>query len=107
MNDVRTIPQEPLRPLTTQLGELTTEARTLVGRLESVLKRLDAVRGTLREQEKVDVTIDLGEIGNAAATARRQLESVKNEPAKFRMPQPHNFEAAYQDEATATIGRRR
>ena len=70
---VRVLHPVPVRSLTAQVGELVDEARGQVERLAATLRRLDDVRATLLEQEHMDVQVDLGEVGNAAADARRRM----------------------------------
>lgn len=62
--------QNPVRALTTRLGEETETVNTLVDRLAQALKDLDKTCVLLNELGLPQLP-DLGEIGNAAARARR------------------------------------
>lgn len=62
----------PVRALTSRLGEETELALTLVDRLSAALRDLDKTCELLN-QHGLPQLPDLGEIGNAAARARRAL----------------------------------
>lgn len=81
---VRDIAQsDPLPNLTTNLGTTLQAAKKRVGDLTSTLRELDTLQQNLLEHG-LDMDIDLGPIGNAAAAARRDLE--KQRPHTFEMP---------------------
>ncbi len=61
----------PLPNLTQQLGQEIDQAHQHVARLTATLTRLDQLRDTLKEHGLPTIDIDLGPIGNSAASARR------------------------------------
>ena len=67
-----------------QIGERRTDAHRQVAALEGTLRHIDELRAALKEIG-VSYDVDLGEIGNAAAAARRQLE-VGKVGTKFALP---------------------
>ena len=75
--------QSVLPNLTQQLGQEIDEARQLTTRLTASLTRLDQLRDTLKEHGLPTIDIDLGAIGNSAASTRR-IEAQK--PDTFELP---------------------
>jgi hypothetical protein len=73
---------DPTPNLVARWGQLATEARTRVQALEQTLRELDRTQAQLSERN-LTVSVDLGQIGNAAMAARRDLE--KERPAGFSM----------------------
>jgi hypothetical protein len=81
---VRTLAQsDPLPNLATNLGTTLQAAKSRVAALVSVLRELDILKDLLLEHG-LDMDIDLGPVGNAAASVRRDLE--KQKPHTFEMP---------------------
>jgi hypothetical protein len=76
--------QNPVRAMTARLGELKETADREILNLTSTLKAIDATRELLNGQG-IAMTVDLGEIGNAAAHARRAVDADKG-VAVFAMP---------------------
>jgi hypothetical protein len=74
---------DPGPNLVARWGQLATEARTRVQALEQTLRELDRTQAQLSERN-LTVSVDLGQIGNAAMAARRDLE--KERPAGFSLP---------------------
>lgn len=62
--------QNPVRQLTSRLGELKEQADREVANLSMTLKALDDTRDILKAHG-LTMTVDLGDIGNAAGHARR------------------------------------
>lgn len=58
--------------LARQLGEEVTRAKSILDDLVRSLRRLDEVREQLRGKG-LAVEVDLGDVGNAASNARRQV----------------------------------
>ena len=77
---------DPRVALYRQLGEAEVEARHLTARLERELARIDGLREKLRG-EGVTVDIDLGAVGNQAASARR-AEAAGQAATTFALPKP-------------------
>lgn len=75
---------DPVENLAHQIGQEVTRATTLLADLERSLRRLDEKRELLRKRGLI-VDVDLGDIGNAAASARRTLEAGKGKTT-FRLP---------------------
>lgn len=59
----------PLRALAARLGQEKEEADILVARLEAKLKDIDETKALLNEHG-LQMVVDLGPVGNAAAHAR-------------------------------------
>lgn len=74
----------PVRSLTTRLGQETEEVNTLVDRLAAALKAHDHTCELLNKLGLPQLP-DFGEIGNAAATARRLTVSGAVRPT-FQLP---------------------
>lgn len=81
MNVQKIVPADPLAALARNLGQDITDARLLVERLERVLAHVDEKVSRLKEQG-VTVEVDLGPIGDAAASARR----LSAPATKFALP---------------------
>lgn len=64
--------QNPVRALTTRLGELKEEADRRIADLESTLRHIDETRELLNEHG-IGLVVDLGPMGNAFQNARRAL----------------------------------
>lgn len=77
--------QSPVLAATTRLGELKAQADKEVANLCATLKHLDETRELLN-QHGLQMVVDLGDIGNAAAVARRQVADVKGTPV-FALPE--------------------
>ncbi len=75
---------DPTENLARAIGADVTRAKALLADLERALGLLDGNRELLRKRGLV-VDVDLGDIGNAAAIARRLVEAGKDKP-RFRMP---------------------
>jgi hypothetical protein len=73
MSTITAIP-DPHVALHRQLGERIVDARRETERLTGILTHIDELRQKLRESG-VEVQVDLGDVGNAAADMRRQLEA--------------------------------
>ncbi len=86
MSNVKVITRDPADALAQQLGEATEQARNAVFHLVGALRGLDSVIGKLAEHQ-IEVKVDLGPIGNAAAAARRDLERQNDSRPSFRLPQ--------------------
>lgn len=78
------VPADPLEALTRNLGADVTDARLLLDRFVQKLKHMDEKRAKLREAG-IEVQVDLGDVGNAAADMRRQLEAGAVKPS-FALP---------------------
>jgi hypothetical protein len=65
---------DPVPNLSSRWGETVTSARCALADLVTQLRALDDLHDQLAEY-KLDVSVDLGPIGNAAAAARRDLDS--------------------------------
>jgi hypothetical protein len=76
--------QDPVPNLSANWASAAVGARTAVERLTTLLRDLDKTRDQLLEHG-IEVSVDLGPIGNAAAAARRDLEKKRDTPA-FEMP---------------------
>jgi ABC-type transporter Mla subunit MlaD len=84
VTEARTLAQQdPVPNLVARWGQLATEARSRVTALEQTLRELDKTQAQLAERD-LTVSVDLGQIGNAAMAARRDLE--KERPAGFSLP---------------------
>jgi hypothetical protein len=85
MSNVRVLAQtDPVPNLTGQWGTLATTARQKVDELASILRSLDKIEQQLGERG-LRVSTDLGPIGNAAASTRRDLEKQNDRPT-FELP---------------------
>lgn len=60
----------PVRSLATRLGELKEQADREVANLETTLRHIDETKQLLNAHG-LAMTVDLGDVGNAAAHARR------------------------------------
>jgi hypothetical protein len=76
---------DPLAALTRSVGEDVTDARRLLERLETVLRRIDEKRAKLADEDGITVDVNLGAVGNAAAAARRTAEAGAVRPT-FALP---------------------
>ena len=86
MSHVKVLTRDPAASLSERLGQLTETAHTRVFDLVGALRELDKVISDLAGHG-VSVTVDLGPIGNAAASVRRDLErEAKHDRPQFRMP---------------------
>ena len=74
---------DPVPNLTARMGNVAMATRNQIEGLVGLLRELDGLHDTLQEHS-IDVTVDLGPIGNAAAAARRDLE--RERPTPFEMP---------------------
>jgi hypothetical protein len=77
---------DPAPKLTARWGEATADTRRVLAQLVVYLRELDALQEQLAERD-ITVDINLGPIGNAAASVRRDVEK-KDRTPKFSMPQP-------------------
>jgi ABC-type phosphate/phosphonate transport system substrate-binding protein len=85
MSSVRVLAQsDPVPNLTARWAAYVKQAGDLVSELSAVLRDLDKTADQLAEH-KVTVSVDLGPIGNAAASTRRDLEKRSDTPT-FKMP---------------------
>jgi hypothetical protein len=84
MEPVRSLAQaDPLPNITANLARHLTDAKKHRDHLVTALRDIDKCKVSLLEHG-VDIDVDLGPIGNAAAAARRDLE--KERPAGFSLP---------------------
>ncbi len=77
---------DPTENLARAIGADVTRTKALLADLERALALLDGNRELLRKRGLI-VDVDLGDIGNAAAAARRVLVAGKARTT-FRMPTP-------------------
>lgn len=75
---------DPLPKISGNLGESVAEARRKIDDLTRILRHIDEHRDRLSEHG-IEVVVDLGPIGNAAAAVRRDVEK-KNDRPVFQMP---------------------
>ncbi len=75
---------DPTENLARAIGADVTLAKCMIADVARILERLDGNRELLRKRGLV-VDVDLGDVGNAAAAARRQVEAGKGKTT-FRMP---------------------
>lgn len=73
----------PVRTLTTRLGELKEQADREVANLETTLRHIDATCELLK-QHGLPQSVTLGPVGDAAAVTRRDLG--KQQGQKFELP---------------------
>jgi hypothetical protein len=76
--------QDPTEAQTKRLGSEVVLAKNLVADLERVLERLDEVTEQLRGKG-VTVDVDLGEVGNAARSARK-VQAMASPRRTFSFP---------------------
>lgn len=74
----------PAPNLTRRLGELKVEADRHLANLTVTFREIDKTRQALR-QHGIEMSVDLGDIGNAALASHRQVEDNKD-TVKFAMP---------------------
>lgn len=77
--------RDPTENMAQQLGEEVTRAKGLIRDLERSLQRMDEAKEHLRGHGLV-VEVDLGDVGNAAAAARRQVAKVDLPRRTFAFP---------------------
>lgn len=75
---------DPITNLTRTAGELALEIRRQIDNLTATLRTLDTARDALNERG-VTFDVDLGPIGNVAASTRRDLERDRPGPT-FELP---------------------
>ena len=84
VQEARQIAQcDPVPTLTARWGETVTQARQRVAALTDSLRDLDKLADTLAEHD-LTIATDLGPIGNAAASVRRDLD--KQTGRDFALP---------------------
>jgi hypothetical protein len=85
MSSVRVLAQsDPVPNLARQLGDAVHDARDATAALIRACRALDTLREQLADHN-IAVDVDLGEVGNAAAATRRDLEKRSDTPT-FKMP---------------------
>ena len=75
--------QDPTSTIINRWGDTVTEARARLTAFETSLRELDKLHQQLAERN-LTVAVDLGPIGNAAASVRRDLE--RETGRTFEMP---------------------
>ncbi len=75
---------DPTENLARAIGADVTRAKSILADLERALALLDGNRELLRKRGII-IDVDLGDVGNAAAAARRLVEGKKGKTT-FRMP---------------------
>jgi hypothetical protein len=82
--NVRVLAQaDPTPTIVTRWGEAVTVARERLSAFEDSLRELDKLHAQLAERD-LTVSVDLGQVGNAAAAARRDLD--KQTGQTFALP---------------------
>jgi ApbE superfamily uncharacterized protein (UPF0280 family) len=76
--------QDPIQAMSTRLGNEIDRTMSLVKDLERALERLDEVTEQLRGKG-VTVEVDLGEVGNAARSARK-VQAMASPRRTFSFP---------------------
>ena len=87
ISHVRVLAQsDPVPTIVARWGETVHETRRRVAALEDSLRELDQLRDQLAERQ-LEVAVDLGPVGNAAAVTRRTvLEHEDRHAGDFTMP---------------------